>query len=49
MHIFKVNRPGWMIHGVPRGLLGRLARLGNAAQLSLLVLLAGCAVLCELL
>ena len=44
-----VNRPGWMIHGVPRGLFGRLARLGSTAQLSLLFLLAACAVLLELL
>ncbi|MCC3271389.1 hypothetical protein MUK71_09260 [Arthrobacter zhangbolii] len=44
-----INRPGWMIHGVPRGLLGRLSRLATAAQLSLLSLLGAAAVLLELL
>lgn len=44
-----VNRRGWLIHGVPRGLFGRLTRLGSAAQLSLLSLLAASAVLFQVL
>ena len=46
-----VNHQSWnrMIHGVPRGVLGRLARLGGAAQLALLSLLGASAVLLELL
>jgi len=49
MRRFIINRPGWMIHGVPRGLWGRMSRLGTAAQFSLLALLGACAVLFELL
>lgn len=44
-----VNRNGRMIHGVPRGLLGKVSRLGTAAQVSMLCLLAAAAVLLELL
>ena len=44
-----INRPGWLIHGVPRGFFGRLARMGAAAQLSLLSLLGATAVLLEVL
>lgn len=44
-----VNRRGWLIHGVPRGLFGRLTRLGSAAQLSLLSLLGASAVLLQVL
>lgn len=49
MRIPTINHRGWMIHGVPRGLLGRLSRLGSVAQLSLLSLLGASAVLLELL
>ena len=45
------NHESWnrMIHGVPRGVLGRLSRLGGTAQLALLSLLGASAVLLELL
>ncbi|MCQ1995398.1 hypothetical protein [Arthrobacter sp. zg-Y1171] len=49
MKLPTVNHRYRMIHGVPRGLLGRLSRLGGAAQLALLSLLGACAVLFELL
>ncbi|MCC9204652.1 hypothetical protein [Arthrobacter sp. zg-Y769] len=49
MRLPTVNHRNWMIHGVPRGLLGQLSRLGGAAQLALLSLLGAGAVLLELL
>lgn len=48
MRMPKINRSNWLMHRVPNGTFGRIARLGPAAQGMLLLLLGSSAVLLEL-
>lgn len=45
----KINRSNWLMHRVPTGTFGRIARMGPVAQGMMMLLLGGSAVLLELL